>query len=43
VIGLRATLLVGASGGLIVAVLLALSPLRAVTAPDTSETQVAMA
>ena len=42
-IGLRPTLFLGASGGLIVAVLLALSPLRTITSTDTPETQVAAA
>jgi MFS family permease len=42
-IGLRPTLFLGASGGLIVAVLLALSPLRTITSADTPETQVAAA
>lgn len=38
-IGLRPTLLLGASGGLIVAILLALSPLRDIEGPNTTETQ----
>lgn len=39
-IGLRPTLLLGASGGLIVALMLALSPLRSVGGSDTTEAQV---
>jgi MFS family permease len=38
-IGVRPTLFLGASGGLIVAVLLAFSPLRAITTPDSPEPQ----
>lgn len=40
-VGLRPTLFLGASGGLLVAVVLALSPLRAITSPQTPEARVA--